>query len=57
MLFKTNKYKDADKVHYREKYNVLTESALPGTTLDLVTVEQFKIGYRVIDTPGIPNLH
>jgi 30S ribosome assembly GTPase len=57
LLFKSNKYKDASKNHYREKYNVLTEAALPGTTLDLVTVEQFKIGYRVIDTPGIPNLN
>jgi len=57
LLFKSNKYKDMSKVHYREKYNVLTESPAPGTTLDLITVEQFKLGFRVIDTPGIPNLN
>lgn len=36
---------------------LLTESALPGTTQEMVTVEQFKIGFRVIDTPGIPNVN
>ena len=56
MLFKSNKYKDLRKDENRQKYNVLTESPAPGTTLDLVTVEQFKIGFRVIDTPGVPNL-
>lgn len=35
---------------------VLTESALPGTTQEMITVEQFNIGFRVIDTPGIPNM-
>jgi hypothetical protein len=34
----------------------LTESALPGTTQEMITVEEFNIGLRVIDTPGIPNL-
>jgi len=57
MLFKSNKYKDPSKIHYKEKFDILTESPAPGTTLDLVTVEQFKIGYRVIDTPGIPNMN
>ena len=36
---------------------MLTESALPGTTQEMITVEQFNIGFRVIDTPGIPNMH
>jgi ribosome biogenesis GTPase A len=57
LLFKSNKYRDMSKIHHREKYNVLTESPAPGTTLGLVTVEQFKLGFRVIDTPGIPNLN
>ena len=35
----------------------LTESALPGTTQEMITIEQFKIGFRVIDTPGIPNVN
>ena len=34
----------------------LTESALPGTTQEMMTVEKFNIGFRVIDTPGIPNM-
>lgn len=45
------------KLMYRQKYDVLTESEAPGTTLEMVTVEQFNIGFRVIDTPGIPNLN
>lgn len=56
LLYKQNKYKDAKKITRREKFNILTESAAPGTTLDLVTIEEFSIGFRVIDTPGIPNL-
>lgn len=56
MIFRANKYKDPFKVHYRTKYNILTESALPGTTLEMMPVEQIKIGYKVLDTPGIPNL-
>ena len=56
LLFKSNKYKDPSKIHYRHKYDILTESPAPGTTLDMTTVEQFSIGYRVIDTPGIPNM-
>ena len=35
---------------------VLTESALPGTTQEMLTIEQFNVGFRVIDTPGIPNM-
>lgn len=57
LLFKANKYKDPKKVHYRQKYDILTESPAPGTTLDFVTVEEFKLGFRVIDTPGIPNMN
>jgi ribosome biogenesis GTPase A len=56
MIFKSNKYKEPHKVHYRSKYNVLTESALPGTTLEMVNVEQIKLGFKILDTPGIPNL-
>ena len=62
MLFKSNKYgkkrgETQAKLVYRQKFNILTESEAPGTTLEMVTVEQFKIGFRVIDTPGIPNLN
>ena len=39
LIFKMNKYKDPAKIQYRQKYDVLTESPAPGTTLDLVTVE------------------
>ena len=58
LLFKSTKYrnKNKSKKMYRQKYNVLTESAAPGTTLEMVTVEEFSLGFRVIDTPGIPNL-
>ena len=56
LLFKQNKYKNSKKLMRREKFNILTESAAPGTTLDLVTIEEFSLGFRVIDTPGIPNL-
>lgn len=51
MLVKQQKYKK-DK---REPV-LLTESALPGTTQEMITVEQFTIGLRVIDCPGIPNV-
>lgn len=34
----------------------LTESALPGTTQEMITIDKFGIGFRVIDTPGIPNV-
>lgn len=57
MIFKANKYKEPNKVHYRSKYATLTESPAPGTTLDFVTVEDIRIGYKILDTPGIPNLH
>ena len=30
---------------------------MPGTTQEMITVEQFNIGFRVIDTPGIPNMN
>ena len=36
---------------------LLTESALPGTTQEMITVEQLNTGFRVIDTPGIPNMY
>ena len=35
----------------------MTKSEAPGTTLEMVTVEQFKLGFRIIDTPGIPNMN
>ena len=56
LLYKQNKYKDSSKMHYRQKYDILTESPAAGTTLDMITVEQFSLGFRVIDTPGIPNM-
>lgn len=56
LLFKSSKYKQKNKTHFKQKYNVLTHSPAPGTTLDLTTVEEFNLGFRVIDTPGIPNL-
>jgi len=39
----------------KKAQKILTESALSGTTQTMMTVEQFKIGFKVIDTPGIPN--
>lgn len=36
---------------------LLTESAVPGTTQEMLTVEEFRLGLRVIDTPGIPNMN
>jgi len=56
MIFKANKYKDPNKAHYRSKYAVLTEAPAPGTTLDFIQVEDIKVGYKILDTPGIPNL-
>lgn len=58
LLFKSTKYRNKNKKKkmHREKYDVLTESPAPGTTLEMVTVEEFKLGFRVIDTPGIPNM-
>ncbi len=41
LLYKSKKYKkekNQDNI-YREKFNILTESAAPGTTLEMVTVE------------------
>lgn len=59
LLYKSKKYKkEKESLEvYKEKFNILTESPAPGTTLEMVTVEQFKIGFRVIDTPGIPNFN
>lgn len=56
MIFTINRYKDPNKIHYRSKYDILTESALPGTTLEMINVEDIKLGFKFIDTPGIPNL-
>ena len=56
LLYKSKKYQTKNKAVYKEKYNILTESRAPGTTLDLVTIEEFSLGFRVIDTPGVPNL-
>ena len=39
----------------RGEHILLTEAALPGTTQEMITVEQLSLGFRVIDTPGIPS--
>lgn len=57
LIFKSNKYKEPSKVHFRSKYATLTESPAPGTTLDLIEVEGVRVWpQKVYDTPGIPNL-
>jgi ribosome biogenesis GTPase A len=53
MLLKQTKYESKKT----KESPLLTESALPGTTQEMITVEQFNIGFRVIDTPGIPNMN
>lgn len=57
MIYRANRYKDPHKIHYRSKYDILTESAMPGTTLELINVEEVRTGFKFIDTPGIPNLN
>ena len=57
LIYKSNKYKDTSKIHYRSKYNILTESPAPGTTLEMISVDQVRLGYKFLDTPGIPNLN
>lgn len=56
LIYKSRRYKEPNKIHYRSKYNILTESAAPGTTLEMVNVEEVKLGFKFLDTPGIPNL-
>ena len=56
LVYKSNKYKDPNKIHFRSKYATLTEAPAPGTTQEMVSVEEVKIGYKILDTPGIPNL-
>ena len=56
LMFKSNKYREPNKVHYRSKYATLTEAPAPGTTLEMVSVDELKLGYKFLDTPGIPNL-
>lgn len=56
LIYKSNKYKEPNKVHYRSKYATLTESPAPGTTLDFISVEEARLGYKILDTPGIPNM-
>jgi len=51
------KNEDGSTKRAKHEHVILTESALPGTTQEMITVEQFKIGLRVIDTPGIPNMN
>ena len=56
-----NKHKEKNPLRHKLKKKrretlVLTESALPGTTQEMITVEQLRIGFRIIDTPGIPNM-
>lgn len=57
MIYKTNKYKSPNKIHYKSKYSILTESAIPGTTLEMVNVEDVRLGFKFLDTPGVPNLN
>jgi ribosome biogenesis GTPase A len=57
LIYKSNKYKEPNKTHYRSKYASLTESAAPGTTLEFISVEEVRLGYKIIDTPGIPNMN
>lgn len=56
LIYKSNKYKEPNQVHYRSKYATLTESAAPGTTLDFISVEEARLGFKILDTPGIPNM-
>jgi hypothetical protein len=56
LMFKSNKYREPNKAHYRSKYAILTESPAPGTTLDFISVDDLKLGYKFLDTPGVPNL-
>jgi len=56
LIYKSSKYKEPNKVHYRSKYATLTEAPAPGTTLDMISVEEVRLGYKFLDTPGIPNL-
>jgi 30S ribosome assembly GTPase len=57
LIFKSNKYKEPHKIHYKSKYTVLTESAAPGTTLEMISVDEVRLGYKILDTPGVPNLN
>lgn len=36
---------------------LLTVSPLPGTTMDFIQVEDLHVGFKVYDTPGIPQKH
>ena len=56
MIYKSNKHKEPNKIHYKSKYSILTESAVPGTTLEMVNVEDVRLGFKFLDTPGVPNL-
>ena len=56
LMFKSNKYREPNKAHYRSKYAILTESPAPGTTLDFISVDDLRLGYKFLDTPGVPNL-
>eukprot|EP00347_Sterkiella_histriomuscorum_P020009 403339447 len=57
MIYKSNKHKEPNKIHYKSKYSILTESAVPGTTLEMVNVEDVRLGFKFLDTPGVPNLN
>jgi len=39
-----------------KKEDTLTSSPYPGTTLEIIRVEDLHLGFKVFDTPGIPNL-
>ncbi len=35
----------------------LTSSPFPGTTLRVLPIEDLHLGWKIYDTPGVPNLH
>ena len=57
MLYVQKKKKNITTITKKKRgeHILLTEAALPGTTQEMITVEQLSLGFRVIDTPGIPS--
>ena len=58
MIYAQNKNKGISRMTKKKRGEqiLLTEAALPGTTQEMITVEQLNVGFRVIDTPGIPSM-
>lgn len=51
---KTTRFNEPGKMLHKTK--LLTESPVPGTTLDFVKIDAVKkVGFKVFDTPGIPS--